>query len=351
MWGRSCGTIPQVKNWCSFLWIVLLLAACTPQTAPVSVLPPVSASPVPAVSPVSEPTPSFLASVTPTLPPTATPQSTHSPTPTHTLTLALTPTPHSPFPLSPPVLIPDTADPLFSVIDPSYRFASTQAGLRPVHHGVEFLLPFGSPVLAAAEGTVLFAGNDNIRGPYGPPRRHNYLGNFIVLEHPATLLAERGLGETVFYTVYAHLSELNVQTGDTVRAGDQIGLIGFTGAALGPHLHFEVRLTGFTHADSFNPELFLNLPGRGVLAGRLLSEKGTPLLNTFNITALDTGKTLYITPYEDAKLAVRPPYRENFGLSLPPGSYELTYIISGIHTVPFEIRAGEVTFLEITQGE
>jgi hypothetical protein len=175
-----------------------------------------------------------------------------------------------------------------------------------------------------------------------------------VLEHPASLLADRGLGETVFYTVYAHLSELDVQTGDTVHAGDQIGRIGFTGAALGPHLHFEVRLTGFTYADSFNPELFIHLPGQGVLAGRYLSAKGNPLLaSTFNLTYLDgeKPKALYITTYEAAKLTARPPYNENFGLSLPPGHYELTYIAGGIHTLPFEIRAGEITFLEITQGE
>lgn len=215
-------------------------------------------------------------------------------------------------------------------------------------------MPFGSPVFAAADGVVLFAGNDTIRGPYGPPGRHDYFGNFIVLEHPASLLADRGLGENVFYTVYAHLSALDVQTGDIVLAGDQIGLVGFTGAALGPHLHFEVRLTGFTYADTFNPELFINLPGRGVLAGRFLSAKGNPLLAaTFNLTALDLDppKTIYLTTYEDAKLTARPPYNENFGLSLPPGHYQISYISGGVQTLEVEIREGEITFIEFKLGE
>lgn len=343
-----------VMKW--LLLSLLLLTACIPHITPTA-LPP---SPLPRSettfnpAPLSEPTLPSLPlprnEATFTAAPTSTPPSTPLP-PTQT---PLPPIPLIPFPLSLPVIYPDFSDPFASAIDPSYRFASTQGGAREPHHGVEFLLPFGSPVLAAGDGKVLFAGDDAIRGPYGPPRRHDYFGNFVVLEHPASLLAERGLGETAFYTVYAHLSELNVQTGDPIRAGDPIGRIGFTGAALGPHLHFEVRLTGFTYADSFNPELFVNLPGQGVLAGRFLSAKGDPLLAaSFNLTYLDaeTPKTLYITTYENAKLTARPPYNENFGLSLPPGPYELTYILSGIHTIPFEIRAGEITFLEITVGE
>jgi len=160
----------------------------------------------------------------------------------------------------------------------------------------------------------------------------------------------------VFYTLYAHLSQINVEAGDTVHAGDEIGLIGFSGAALGPHLHFEVRLNGFTYADSYNPELFINQPGRGVLIGRLLDANGYPIpATTFNLTYLkpETGnrKTFYITTYEDAKLTFRPPYNENFGLSLPPGQYELTFVVHGIHTETFEIRPDEITFLEITVGD
>jgi murein DD-endopeptidase MepM/ murein hydrolase activator NlpD len=87
------------------------------------------------------------------------------------------------------------------------------------HEGIDLPAPTGTPVLAAADGEVVYVGNGI----------HGY-GNLVVLQHPGDLL-----------TVYAHNSALYVSGGQTVRAGERIAAVGQTGRASGPHLHFEVR--------------------------------------------------------------------------------------------------------------
>lgn len=86
------------------------------------------------------------------------------------------------------------------------------------HEGIDFVAPTGTPVLATAPGRVLQA---RYWGPYGL---------LVEIEH-----------EWGFATRYAHLSRLLVKEGDTVQAGDTVGLLGNTGRSTGPHLHYEVR--------------------------------------------------------------------------------------------------------------
>ena len=87
------------------------------------------------------------------------------------------------------------------------------------HEGIDLAAPVGTPVLAAKEGRVLYAGS-SLQG----------YGNMVVLQHAEDLL-----------TAYAHNSVLLVRVGDRVRAGQTIARVGQTGRATGPHLHFEVR--------------------------------------------------------------------------------------------------------------
>lgn len=88
------------------------------------------------------------------------------------------------------------------------------------HTGLDFAAPNGTPVVAAAGGRVVQAGR---AGPYG---------NLVVIDH----------GDVTTY--YAHLSSVYVAVDDEVGAGHQVGTVGATGNATGPHLHFEVRLRG-----------------------------------------------------------------------------------------------------------
>ena len=129
-------------------------------------------------------------------------------------------------------------------VDPTYRYASTANGRREPHHGVEFLNKFGTPVHAAANGTVVFAGPDT-EAVYGPSI--NFYGNLVVLKH------ENGV-----FTLYAHLSKVDVQAGDVVHVGEKIGEVGQTGVAIGSHLHFEVRQGNVEdYFATQNPELWL----------------------------------------------------------------------------------------------
>lgn len=104
-------------------------------------------------------------------------------------------------------------------------------GERAFHSGVDFNASPGSPILAAAGGTVATA--------YFNPQ----YGNMIDIDH------DNGLT-----TRYAHLSAMRVKVGDVVLKGQRIGDLGGTGRSTGPHLHFEVRENGVP----LNPNRFLS---------------------------------------------------------------------------------------------
>jgi murein DD-endopeptidase MepM/ murein hydrolase activator NlpD len=89
------------------------------------------------------------------------------------------------------------------------------------HLGVDLGTPIGTPVVAANTGTVVFVGN------------YPDYGNTVVIDH--------GLG---VYSLYLHLSEFKVTQGQTVQQGSVIALSGNTGYALGPHLHFSIKIRG-----------------------------------------------------------------------------------------------------------
>ena len=103
---------------------------------------------------------------------------------------------------------------------------------------------------------------------------NNYYGNLVVIQHD--FLSPQG--EPVF-TLYGHLLTPTVQSGQRVREGDQIGIVGATGIAMGPHLHFEVRIgNAFSFDSTRNPELWMRpFPGDGTLVGRVTDADGTPL--------------------------------------------------------------------------
>lgn len=110
------------------------------------------------------------------------------------------------------------------------------------HSGQDFAVPVGTPVKAAAAGTVVKA------GPYGGGDGPAY-GNAIVVRH--------GNGT---YSQYAHLSKIKVSIGQKVSAGQQIALSGNTGNSSGPHLHFEIRTTP-NYGSAVNPAAFLRSHG------------------------------------------------------------------------------------------
>ena len=89
------------------------------------------------------------------------------------------------------------------------------------HAGIDIAAPLGVPVWAARTGRVVFAGS---RAGWG---------------NEVTIAVGHGVR-----TLYAHLSQIDVHVGQRVATGAEIGLVGATGDATGPHLHFEVRVRG-----------------------------------------------------------------------------------------------------------
>lgn len=92
----------------------------------------------------------------------------------------------------------------------------------PGHNGIDIGCASGSPVRAAAEGSVVQVGWDA-----------NGYGNYVKLEHGG------------YQTLYAHLKKVLVGNGAHVKAGDLVGLSDNTGFSTGPHLHFELRVPGY----------------------------------------------------------------------------------------------------------
>ena len=89
------------------------------------------------------------------------------------------------------------------------------------YNAVDLAAPKGTPILASAAGTVIISRMGGWNGGYG---------NYIVISHPNGT-----------QTLYAHTSKDIVSTGEEVTQGQEIGLVGATGEATGPHVHFEIR--------------------------------------------------------------------------------------------------------------
>lgn len=97
---------------------------------------------------------------------------------------------------------------------------SSPFGMRhgSMHEGIDIAAPLGTPILAADNGTVIFAGR--LRG----------YGDVVIIQHTA-----------YYATVYGHNERILAREGQTVTRGQEIALMGMTGRATGPNLHFEVR--------------------------------------------------------------------------------------------------------------
>jgi murein DD-endopeptidase MepM/ murein hydrolase activator NlpD len=104
--------------------------------------------------------------------------------------------------------------------------------LKSYHNGVDFRAPIGTPVFAANSGVVKTAEN------------LFYSGNVVIIDH----------GNMIF-TIYAHLSKIEVNVGQQTEKGQQIGLTGASGRVSGPHLHWGVKVNGV----AVNPMQFIKV--------------------------------------------------------------------------------------------
>ncbi len=129
-----------------------------------------------------------------------------------------------------------------------YRYDPFNGG-SALHSGVDMAGPIGTPIMSSADGVVVKAG------------WANGYGNLVEIDHG------RGL-----VTRYGHLSAINVNVGQTVTQGEQVGAMGSTGRSTGSHLHYEVRING----NAVNPMPFLEA-ARDVLEVQQSVDAGAPI--------------------------------------------------------------------------
>jgi murein DD-endopeptidase MepM/ murein hydrolase activator NlpD len=113
-----------------------------------------------------------------------------------------------------------------------YRYSNGRSDLS-IHAGVDYGVPTGTPVKACAGGKVLLA------------RSRIVTGNSVVIEHLPGV-----------YSLYYHLDKIEIGEGALVEAGTLLGLSGATGLATGPHLHWEIRVSG----ENTDPDAFIQRP-------------------------------------------------------------------------------------------
>lgn len=355
-----------------FLPFLIFVFACQATTAPTpfaATVPPLQDSlqeadgslKVAAQGFTAVPTANPVASATPTIPPTETPTVTLTPSltpfPTNTRRPTATMTPTSrptstpiasstpggnndedatepPTWTPPPVAeAPQMPDHYFmgrpvgeggvDYIARTYPYGGTSGGRLQVHHGVDIQNPTGTPIIAVADGIVVFAGNDSTTmfGPY-----NIYYGNLVVIQHNFT--SSEGLP---VFSLYGHMQAVDVEVGQNVSQGDRLGTVGGTGIAQGPHLHLEVRVGDmFSFGATRNPELWVRpYRGFGVLAGRVTDSNGNLLYDvTVQARSADLGR--YAFTYADTSVNSDPAFGENFALGdLPANYYEVSVTING----------------------
>lgn len=124
-----------------------------------------------------------------------------------------------------PLQLMETMDPIDGRQTDGYGWRTHPiTGEDNFHHGLDLAAPTGTQILAFADGYVDFVGEGDSYGKYVQLRHSDHVT-----------------------TLYAHCSELLLPKGTPVKMGDPIALVGDTGMATGPHLHFEVKVDGVWH--------------------------------------------------------------------------------------------------------
>lgn len=239
-----------------------------------------TATPAPTAEPTAVPTVAPEVTATPTAAPTSTPEPSAAASPAPAVpsaSPAVTPMP-TPTPSPQPVVNPvklehdvlDNVDKVCIYLFPVPNSSEITQEYSAEHKAIDIAASSGSPVYAAEDGTVSYV--QIWDGSYDTTGMMSY-GHMVEVRHAD--------GNT---TLYAHLSEINVQQGEKVVRGQRIGRVGSTGNATGPHLHFEV-ITSEGKADP--AEYLWTMPGEWIMGYAADTEAGLSLTGIG-----DTGKSV-----------------------------------------------------------
>lgn len=368
-----CGNEAQAKGRLSvvMLAIVALLAACNSPGEMVSETVPTAEHTVTA-SATPSPTDTATSVPTATPPPTATAELPATPAPAVPATpqpqaTATAPVAGLPCPDPPPTRPAYTAytqtesawpapggEPIgehLSLVDPlpvgernlTYPYGSDGSGRYVLHNGLDMAAGPETPAFAAGGGRVVVARSDAAER-FG--WRCDWYGNLIIIE-----LA----GTPGVYLLYGHLSDFQVAEGQVVERGQSLGFESAVGAAVVPHVHFEVRVGDPVSGSTRNPLLWVRPPlGHGIVAGRVLDPDGRAWQGVL-VTLIDRqGELPFVNTWtylDDPEHLVQPDeaLAENFVFGpMPAGSYDVHVRIQAVdYRQTVEIREGEITTLEI----
>ena len=227
----------------------------------------------------------------------------------------------------------------------TYPYGSRGDGSYPIHRGVEFVNPIGTPIRAVGPGTVRVAGSDANR-VYGA--RDNYYGLVVIQE-----LDERYDQQEV-YVLYGHLARIDVGEGQHVEAGEIVGLVGMSGVAQGPHVHLEVRYGENDYSATVNPELWLEpRPGMGTLAGLVTTPDAAPVPEVklvLSVASAPDRPVRDVFTYPNKEVNPDPGWGENFATGdLPAGEWVVKlYYGQRLYSAVVTVEAGKTTWLPIT---
>jgi len=353
-----------------YLTAILLLGACTMDTGfpgnKQDTATPTVSTPAASFTP-SEPTETYVSLNLTTLTPTIMPEISSTPEPVpSTPDLSNPPDPQKSFtawrpPVYPVPWVPSPQDHFYfsnpiaaHTIDPAYStYGYGDVFFEDVvHTGIDIPGDIGTPILAAGDGKIVYAGFGVYRG--GSDIFDDPYGNAIVIEHSFGYQ-----GESLF-TLYAHLDEILVKKGQAVAVGDQLGLMGETGKTTGPHLHFEVRVGKNEYFSSRNPDLWISPPqGWGILVGQILTYEGRLLEQQAvylsrigeQVSGDESIDYLWIgKSYQNQAINGDPYYKENLTIAnIPAGTYRVTIPVTNIgfsYQKVIEILPGQVTFIK-----
>lgn len=216
-----------------------------------------------------------------------------------------------------------------------------------VHTGVDIDAPYGTRILAAGPGTVVWAdwglfmqAPGDISDPYG---------------QAVVLRMDFGYQNQPLYSVYAHMSRIIAVPGQHVQTGDVLGLVGATGATTGPHVHFEVRWGHNSFQNTYNPELWMAPPeGWGVLVGRLSDKSNAPLQQlAVTVRNTITSESHVVNTYGGGAVNLDPYYRESLVLGdLAAGLYKITFRADDADQQEWMyIYPGQVTYFTFRAGK
>lgn len=305
-------------------------------------------------------TPTHTPTITPTLTPTSTPTPTWTPTPSPTPTNTPTPTPTptitpTPMPTATPTPAPASAHlwleiPIWPESEGDhlpgtyFPYGATGGGRYHLHHGVDYMNPAGTPVLAAAAGTVIVAGDD-LETVYG--LKPDFYGKLVIQE------LDQRFQDRPVYLLYGHFSQVEVAVGQHLEPGDMVGLVGMTGVAIGNHLHLEVRFGANSYENTRNPVLWLRPePDQGLIAGLVQDAQGQPIPETpvtFFRAAEPNKWWRQVQTYANEGVNADDQLGENFALGYVPAGEYLVKVKIGERSFvkPVVVQAGEIAFVEI----